>query len=96
MAGTGAGSQLIIRAREAALRSKTASALGLTKPFQSNLGASVGAPANGPDMGMPQIRSAQPPTAGAADRPSEEKMYAEVEEMFARIDPFSGNWKGRS
>lgn len=85
--GGGSGSQLVIRAREAALRAKTAGAIGITPPPNISMspgGGIVTPPVVSPVQ--PAMQAAQPPTTTPPDRPNREKMLAEVEGFLGSVD----------
>ena len=97
----GSGSQIVLRAREAALRASAAQALGITAsaPMPSFPGVpSVAQGLQNPLQGAngSNIRPAQPPTAAPAARPTRETMFAETENFLRGIDPFSGSLRNKS
>lgn len=80
MATGGIGSQLIIRAREAAARAQAASLLGIPGP--SKLvppSQGVNSPAPGP------VRPAQPIQPASTDVSVRDKMYAETEQFLKQF-----------
>ena len=76
--GGGTGSQLVIRAREAAQRAKAASFMGVVKPVLTNETPFQGGPTS-------MLTPAQPPTAGMADRPVRDRMFSEAETFLSSL-----------
>lgn len=86
MATGGTGSQLIIRAREAAARAASANALGISGPSQL-LRQGQQNPMQGP------VKGNQPIQPASTDVSVRDKMYAEAEEFLKGFydDPVSSN-----
>lgn len=80
MAGGGVGSQLILRAKEARMRSQAAQALGLSGgPSLASPGAGLQNPLQGP------VQPGQPPQPATTDVPLRDRMLGETEAFLAGI-----------
>ena len=77
MAQGGSGSQLVIKAKEAAARARAADSLGITGPSK------VGAGRQNPMQGL--VEHSQPTQPAPAEVPLRKRMLAEVETFLSSL-----------
>lgn len=85
----GTGSQLVMRAREAAMRAKTAEQLGISpSPNRSAFSPGAGLTVPGPVAGSAApIAPGQPPQPASTDVPLQDRARGEVESFLAGLGP---------
>lgn len=86
MPGPGTGSQLVFRAKEAMMRARAASMLGIT-PFTGSLTQGQGMGGVG---GEGNIAPAQPPQPASTDVPQDKRMLAEAESFLTGLKSTPG------